>query len=156
MNEESKVLNEEMKELPVTEEQAPVAMLDTFKQGSLDFFSTKQLKNEGDKKIVYNALTTNGQVISDHVGDKIRIVDVVAYPVKFVDENSGDLIEALRVALIDDKGISWTATSAGIANSVQKLMSIYGAPTYNPPVEVQIKQIKSRNSENKTNVLVVV
>lgn len=138
----------------VMEDFAPVSLLDNFKKGDVTFFSSKELKNDNDKKVMYNALSSPDYTISENVGEKLIIKDIAAFPVNFVDED-GSEVQVLRTILIDDKGKTWAATSSGIANSVTKLFAIYGMPTWQNGISVQIKQVKSRNSENKTNILVV-
>lgn len=135
---------------------APASMLDSFKKGDITFFTSKECVNDVDRKVMYNALSSPDKLISENIGEKLVVKDVAAFPVKFLDENTGEEVEILRTILIDDKGLTWSATSAGIANSVTKLFAIYGMPTWNKGIPVQIKQVKSRNSENKTNILVVV
>lgn len=142
------MVNEEMEDL------APVSLLDDFKKGDVTFFTSKQMKNDTDRKVMYNALSSPDNIISENVGEKLIIKDIAAFPVNFIDDD-GHKVQLLRTILIDDKGKTWAATSAGIANSVTKLFAIYGMPTWQNGISVQIKQVKSRNSENKINILVV-
>ena len=47
-----------------------------------------------------------------------------------------------RIVLIDDKGESYQCVSNGVWGSLKKMFAVYGAPTYEEPINVVVKQVK--------------
>ena len=127
----------------------------------------EQLKNPGGKmycsiendgtrasKIrIFNAVNNANESIADHIGEVLEVVDVVAHPVELVDENTGEVVDALRTVLIDKTGKSYVAVSQGIASAISKVFSIVGMPDggawVKEPVKMKIKQVNTRNGMNK-------
>ena len=50
--------------------------------------------------------------------------------------------QAPRIVLIDDKGESYQCVSNGVWGSLKKMFAVYGAPTYEEPINVVVKQVK--------------
>lgn len=118
------------------------------------------LKDDGTPKskgMIYNAINNPDKKIADVIGEVILLKNIVAHTVDLVDEQTGEMIQALRVILIDDKGISYEAVSGGIANSLSRLLQIYGQPaTWKEPIKIKARQKSTRNGNNKVTTLEVV
>lgn len=98
----------------------------------------------GDRKakaMVYNAMNNPEHRIGDCINKKIKVKDVLCEIIDMTDENTGEVIQAPRVVLIDEKGESYQAVSNGIFNAVKKAIAVFGAPTWDEPLEILIKQI---------------
>lgn len=94
------------------------------------------------KKLVYNASNNPTHKIDDYINKEIALKDVFVEIIELANENTGDLEQAPRIVLIDDKGESYQCVSNGIFGSLKKLMAIFGEPTWEEPIHVVVKQVK--------------
>ena len=137
---------------------ASLSILDQFKNPDGQFYCS--IKNDGTRKAqvaIYNAINSADESVSDHINEVLEIVNIVAHPVTLNDEETGEIVEALRTVLIDKNGKAYVAVSGGIANALSRIMSIVGEPTNGAwekePVKMKIKQVKTRNGNNKVNTI---
>lgn len=93
------------------------------------------------KKMVYNAMNNPTHKVGDYINKKIAIKDVLAEEITLTNEETGEPQKAIRVVLIDDKGESYQAVSTGVYNAIKNLIAVFGAPTWDDPIEVIVKQI---------------
>ena len=94
------------------------------------------------KKLVYNASNNPTHKIDDYINKEIALKDVFVEIIELANENTGELEQAPRIVLIDDKGESYQCVSNGIFGSLKKLMAIFGEPTWEAPIHVVVKQVK--------------
>ena len=94
------------------------------------------------KKLVYNASNNPTHKIDDYINKEIALKDVFVEIIELANENTGELEQAPRIVLIDDKGESYQCVSTGIFGSLKKLMAIFGEPTWEEPIHVVVKQVK--------------
>lgn len=117
--------------------------------------------DEFDAKIrLYNAINNPDKRVADCINKDIHLRDVVIKAVKLSEErnradNWTDVSEAkerdgFRVILIDDEGVSYSATSAGIYNSVATIRSVFGQLHFDDPLTVQVNQVKTKNGNTLT------
>lgn len=131
--------------------------LSLLKNPAEDFYCTIPDDGSYESRVAkYNALNGGDKKVSEMLGKTIELVDVAAHPVQLADEETGEIIETLRTVLIDKHGNAYSAVSAGITNSLQKLFMIFGSPHWDNPVKVEVRQIQTRNGNNKVNTLVAV
>lgn len=145
-------------EMVVVNDVATVDLVEQLKNPDSNFFCS--IKDDGTRKskiAIYNAINGADENLADHIGEVIEAVDVVAHPVSLVDENTGEVVNALRTVIVDKNGKSYTAVSEGITNSLSRIFSIVGMPSWkNEPVKMKVKQIKTRNGMNKVNTIELV
>lgn len=117
------------------------------------------IKDDGtmeSKARIFNSINSPDKRISDCIGETISLANIVAHPIQLVDENSGELVETMRMVLVDDKGTSYEAVSTGIVNAVARILQIFGQPeTWNGPIKVKPVQKGTRNGNNKVTTLKV-
>ena len=118
------------------------------------------MSDDGTRKSkikIYNAINNAEKSLNDMIGKRLDIVDVVAYPVEIVDDESGEIVKTVRTVLIDKNGVGYSAVSAGVTNSLNKIFGIIGTPEggawHTEPVAMEVRQIKTRNGQNKVNTL---
>lgn len=140
---------------------APVELVDSLKNSSTTMYCS--IVNSGDRKSqikIYNAINSAEEQLADHIGEVLEVVDVVAHPVELVDEETGEVFQALRTVLITKDGKGYSATSQGITSALSKIFSIVGMPDggawHAEPVKMKIKQVKTRNGNNKVNTIELV
>ena len=71
----------------------------------------------------------------------MKIKDVLAEIIELENEETGEMQSVPRVVLIDENGESYQAVSNGIYKAVKKAIAVFGAPTWDEPLEVLVKQI---------------
>lgn len=128
------------------------------------FCSFRPDDREGKIKL-YNAINNPDVRIGDCINKQITIRDVVIKAVKLVDSRKDKTDgttpwtdetyetserDAFRVILIDMDGKSYTATSAGIYNSISTLRAIFGDLHFESGLTVEVNQIKTKNGNTRT------
>lgn len=152
---------ENKNEIMVTQDIASVDLVEQLKNPNGQFYCS--IKDDGSRetrKAIFNAVNGADEQVSDHIGEVLEIVNVVAHPVQLLDEVTGEVVNALRTVLIDKNGKSYTAVSQGITSALSKIFSIVGTPENgaweNEPVKMKIRQVKTRNGNNKVNTIELV
>lgn len=138
------------------EDLAPVNLLDTLNNPGNSFLcSIADDGTRASKVKIFNAINQKGESLDDHKNEVLKIVDVAAHPVTLTDENTGEIVEALRIIMIDEKGRNYDAVSQGIASSLQKVFAIVGPAPWTPALSLKIVEQKTRKGF-KTNTIELV
>ena len=104
--------------------------------GDKNYYCSIDVADEKNQTLLYNALEGCDNLISKEIGQEIKLKDV--YMEQYVKEKDGDKKVAIRTILFDDKGNSHVSTAFGIANSVQRLIRVFGEPsTWKEPKTVK-------------------
>lgn len=151
-------MNENKELMTVNREDiAPAFQIDMLTNATNSFLCS--IPNDGSRKAaiaIYNAVNNKGESLDDHKGEVLEIVNFAAHPVTLTDENTGEVVEALRVVLVDKKGVNYDAVSQGIASSLQKIIAIVGmAPWDVEPLKIKVVEQKTRKGF-KTNTIELV
>lgn len=151
----------ENKMMVVTNDVASVSLVDQLKNPLSEFYCS--IENDGSRKSqikIYNAVNSVNEQLADHINEVLEIVNIVAHPVELLDEETGESFTALRTVLIDKNGVSYGAVSGGITNSLARIFAIVGMPDNKAwekePVKIKVKQIQTRNGNNKVNTIELV
>lgn len=148
-------------EIVVAQDIARVDLVEQLKNPNGQFYCSIQDDGSRATKVaIFNAVNGADESIADHIGEVIEVINVVAHPVELVDEVTGEVVNALRTVLIDKNGKSYTAVSQGITSALSKIFSIIGTPENGAwetePVKMKIRQVKTRNGNNKVNTIELV
>ena len=136
---------------------APTNMLDVLQHPGAQFVCSIPDDGSRENKIaIYNAMNGEDDKLNDMIGKPMEIVNIMAYPVKMVDENTGEVVEAVRTVLVDVNGKRYAGVSQGILNSIAKLYQVFGPAPWEPSIKMTVKQVKTRNGDNKVNTLELV
>ena len=117
------------------------------RRGEVDVTSTF----EGDDFATMLEVTksvTNAQPIGDHLGKTINLANIVMQRAEYVNEDTGEMEEGIRVILVDDKGVSYVGASKGLLNSVQTLTSLL-PPTSQWPAPIPVKVVEQGKAPRK-------
>lgn len=118
------------------------------------------LQDDGTPKSkanIYNAINSPDMKLSEAIGEVIEMVHIVAHEVVLVDEETGETIKALRSIICDKNGKTYEAVSGGVANSLMRIIQIFGQPeTWKEPIKVKARQKATRNGNNKVTTLEVI
>ena len=152
---------ENKNEIMVTQDIAGIDLLQELKNPNGNFYCS--IPNNGDRKsqvAIFNAVNGADEQVADHIGEVLEVVNVVAHPIELPDEVTGEVIKCLRTVLITKDGKSYVAVSQGIASAISRIFSIIGMPDNGAwekePVKMKIKQVKTRNGNNKVNTIELV
>jgi len=97
------------------------------------------------RKTTLNAVT-NATPISDHLGETINLVHVVAQVVSIVDVKTGEATDAVRAILLDADGSAYAATSDGLMGSLRDVFGIMGQPdTWSEPLPIRVVEQRGRS-----------
>lgn len=96
-----------------------------------------------EKMAMYNAVNSPDYKLSDYTGKVIGIKDVVIEQIQLADEKTGEVKNQARVVLIDGNGKSYQCVSNGIYNSIKKIISIFGEPTWDEVVVVEVQNLST-------------
>lgn len=108
---------------------------------------------DGDRKSaakVYNALNNPDDRIANMINQDIPVTDVLIEVTEIVNDETGEIATVPRVVLIDDKGKTYQAVSLGMFNAVKNAITVFGYPTWEPPLVFTIKQKPVRNGSMLT------
>lgn len=92
-----------------------------------------------EKKALYNIVQNTTTRLFDMMNQTINMKHVYCKGVENTSDN-GEVKNAVRVIIIDDKGNSYHATSSGVTSSLVEIFSIFGTPdTWDAPMPVRVK-----------------
>ena len=112
--------------------------------GNMGVFSTFKGQDFATKKKVLAAMT-DAEPIAGHLGETIKLSNVVAQAVEVANEQTGELNDSVRVILVDDKGKAYVGTSDGLFRSLQNIFGILGEPdSWDESLAVKVVEEKSR------------
>lgn len=128
----------------MSEQVYELAKMDVRQELSAESPSTYCSVQGGDRKakaMVYNAMNNPTHRVGDCINKKLMIKDVLAEVIELENEETGEMQQVPRVVLIDENGESYQAVSTGIFNAVKKAIAVFGAPTWDEPLPIVIKQV---------------
>ncbi|MNM27061.1 hypothetical protein D3C81_375410 [compost metagenome] len=92
---------------------------------------------------IYNAMNfTEGAFKS--VNKPIVISDIIAHNITLMDEQTGEMIDAVRVVLVTPEGKGYHAVATGIMTSVQKIVGMFGRAPWQPALVVMPRRVPTR------------
>jgi hypothetical protein len=94
-----------------------------------------------EKKILFKVATAPDHNVAEFIGKTINIKDVYAEVVHMTNPDTGEVTDGIRMVIIDDKGVSYQCVSSGMWNAFSRMRAIFGNPTYEPAIPIEIKQI---------------
>lgn len=116
-----------------------------FEDTSSALFSTLKATDRKSKIKLYNAISDSENALDDHKGEVLEITDFVAHPIELQDEVTKEMVQAMRIVLIDKNGVGYHAVSGGVASSMQRIIGIVGqGPWTDEPLEIVPVEKKTR------------
>lgn len=128
------------------------AELAIFNQSSTPMYTSMKCDTPEEKKTFFNAMSAPDYRLSDFINKEIAIKDVFFEYVDVTNEATGESYSAPRIVLTDVKGKTYTCVSVGIMSAIKRLFMVYGAPTWEDGIVVEVKQV----SKGKYNMLAIV
>lgn len=109
-------------------------------------YCSRKIESMADKAALYNAINSPDVQISDHVNQVIVMQDVIVQQVQVsrrdaAGRETGEVVTAPRVTIVDVEGHTYSCVSVGIYNALRNLCSIFGAPSWPDGLPVVVRQI---------------
>lgn len=114
---------------------------------------TKNIDSVEAGKEVYNALEKCDTLLSDCVGKKIKIKDIYIEKRDIVEE-TGEIKDKYRTILFDVDGKTYATGSYGIYNAIVKMCRIFGNPTWEEGIEVEVAKKPVGDGKQSLTLLV--
>ena len=113
-------------------------------------FSSMKAESDADRAKLFNAMNNPDERLADCINKQIRAKDLYIEVVNCTNEETGEVTACPRIVIIDEKGKSYQAVSIGIYSALKKVIQVYGAPTWEKPVVLEVKQITKGNRKMLT------
>lgn len=97
-----------------------------------------------EKVAMYNAINSPDHKLSDFVGKTLNIKDISIERVDNPSDETGEMVPNARVVLIDENGESYTCVSSGIYSAIKKLVAVFGEPTWEPALPVEVQNLSTK------------
>lgn len=97
--------------------------------------------NRKEDAKIFAALNNPEYRIANFINKKIKVQNVLVEIRELLNEETGEIDTAPRVVLISDDGKAYQAVSKGIFNAVKNAYEIFGQAPWEPPLEIEVKQI---------------
>lgn len=104
------------------------------------FYTSLKMETRADKLAVLRA-SANSTPLLDIVGQELAIENVILQTAQFVNEETGQIEDAVRATLIDPDGNAFHAASKGIALSLRQAFNLLGNPSeWEEPLVVTVRE----------------
>lgn len=104
-------------------------------------FSSLSAETDEEKAHLFNAINNPEKRLADCINMKIKAKDLYIEVVNCTNEETGEITACPRIVIIDDKGVAYQAVSLGIYSALKKVIQIFGAPTWEKPITLEVKQV---------------
>lgn len=94
-----------------------------------------------EKANLFKAMNNPEKRLGDCINMVIMAKDIYCEVVDCLNQQTGEVTQCPRIVIIDDKGIGYQAVSIGIYSALKKIIQVFGSPTWNEPIPLEIKQI---------------
>jgi hypothetical protein len=79
------------------------------------------------------------------LGCEFELSDYIVHPVNFLNDETGEIVEARRTLLLQDSQPPIAFVSDGILKSIGRIAYAAGmAPPFKPPIKVKLKQVSGK------------
>lgn len=104
-------------------------------------FSSLKAGTDEEKANLFNAINNPEKRLADCINMVIQAKDLYIEVVNCTNEETGETTACPRIVIIDDKGVSYQAVSLGIYSALKKVIQIFGTPTWEKPIALEVKQV---------------
>lgn len=104
-------------------------------------FTSMVATTDDAKAKLFNAMNNPDARIADNINKVIKAKDLYIEVVNCTNTETGEVTACPRIVIIDDHGKSYQAVSIGIYSALKKVIQVFGAPTWEKPIPLEVKQI---------------
>lgn len=98
-----------------------------------------------DARLALATALTTSEPLADNIGKTINLVDYVITVVNVLNKQTGEVVEAPRLVLVDADGTAYHATSLGLLTSIRNIRLAIGDLWGERPVPVQVVRQRGNN-----------
>lgn len=113
-------------------------------------FCSMKAETPEEKARLFNSMNNPDKRLADFINKVIPAKDLYIEVVNCTNQETGEVTACPRIVIIDDKGTSYQCVSVGIFSALKKCIQIYGAPTWETPVKLEVVQITKGNRKMLT------
>jgi len=125
-----------------------------FGEQKISLWSSIDVSTREGKMQVQKALGTADYTADDLKQVPFPVQNIVVHSVKIESEDGG-VINAVRTVLISPDGKTASFVSGGILSSLRNIFSLFGIPPYDEPLNMIVKETKTRKGWRTLNLIVV-
>lgn len=104
-------------------------------------FSSLKAETDEEKAQLFNAINNPEKRLADCINMTIEAKDLYIEVVNCTNEETGEITACPRIVIIDKKGVAYQAVSLGIYSALKKVIQIFGSPTWEKPIKLEVKQV---------------
>lgn len=104
-------------------------------------FCSMKAETPEEKAKLFNAMNNPEKRIKEMINKTIRAKDVYLEVVDCTNQETGEVTKAPRIVIIDDKGTAYQSVSTGVYSALKKIFQVYGVPTWDEPILLEVKEI---------------
>ena len=104
-------------------------------------FCSKIATTAKEKADMFNAMNNPDERLADCINKQIKAKDLYVEIVNCTNTETGEITACPRIVIIDVNGKSYQAVSIGIYSALRKVIQVFGAPTWEEPVTLEVKQV---------------
>ena len=103
--------------------------------------SIKPTGNRKEDAKIFASLNNPEFRLANFINKTLKIQNVLVEIFEIMDVETGEIDTAPRVVLISEDGKAYQAVSKGIFNAVKNAYEVFGQAPWDPPLEIEVKQI---------------
>lgn len=103
--------------------------------------SIKPTGNRKEDAKIFAALNNPEFRLANFINKTLKIQNVLVEIREIMNDETGEIETAPRVVLISEDGKAYQAVSKGIFNAVKNAYEVFGQAPWDPPLEIEVKQI---------------
>lgn len=94
-----------------------------------------------EKAMLFKAMNNPEKRVGDCINMTIYAKDLYCEVVDCINQQTGDVQKCPRIVIIDKDGVGYQAVSLGVYSAIKKIIRVFGAPSWNEPLPLVVKQI---------------
>lgn len=104
---------------------------------------------EGELRLANAMVSTSDEQLANVVGEKLHITDYLVHTKEYEDEQSGEVIEGVRVLIYDNEGFSYVSSSPVVAENLHTFIDKFGIDRFKSgEIKILVKENKSRSGRS--------
>lgn len=104
-------------------------------------FCSMVATTDEERAQLFNAMNNPDERLADCINMQIKAKDLYVEIVNCTNEETGEVTAVPRIVIIDENGKSYQCVSIGIYSALKKVIQVYGAPTWEKPITLEVKQV---------------
>lgn len=105
-------------------------------------------KTKEEKIKLYNMINESDHVLAECTNIPIKVKDIYAEPFAFTNDD-GEYVETVKIVLIAENGETYSSISRCVYNSLSKIITVFGMPTWKEGLTLMHKQKTKTGKDGK-------